>query len=90
MRKVNFGWKLEKEHSHESNTKAPIVTMKKSHYNHIICGMAKEFTSEGAVPELSATNLTAILETLHPHCYSLVLLQTGMLLHWKATYWNAI
>ena len=49
-------------------------------YNHIYI----------SVPELPVTNSTAILETLYPHCYSLLLLQTGMLLQWSATYWNAI
>ena len=42
------------------------------------------------VPELSATNSTAILETLYRNCYSLLLLQTGTLLQENAIYWNAI
>ena len=44
---VNFGWELDKENSHESNTTASIDTVINSHDNDIICGMAKEFPSVG-------------------------------------------
>ena len=41
---------------------------------------AKKVTGIYSVPELSAINPTAILEKLYPNCYSLSLLQLGLLL----------